>query len=46
VVATSSVSKKTDLVVAGDNAGSKRAQAEKLGVEIIGPDDLADLLGR
>ena len=33
--ASSAVSKKTDFVVAGANAGAKRAKAEKLGVEVI-----------
>lgn len=40
-----SVSKKTDYVVAGDSPGSKLTKAEKLGVKIIGEDDLRKLLG-
>lgn len=41
--ASSSVSKKTSFVLAGDEAGSKLAKAEKLGVEII---DEAEFLNR
>ncbi len=42
---TSSVSKKTDYVVAGDNPGSKLAKAEKFGTEILGEAALRDLVG-
>ncbi|WP_030911629.1 NAD-dependent DNA ligase LigA [Streptosporangium amethystogenes] len=42
---SSSVSKKTSLLVAGENAGSKRAKAETLGVRIVGPEEFADLVG-
>ncbi|GLW34978.1 NAD-dependent DNA ligase LigA [Actinoplanes regularis] len=39
-----SVSKRTDLVVAGDGAGSKAAKAEELGVRILPSDRFAALL--
>jgi DNA ligase (NAD+) len=41
---TSAVSKKTNYVVAGDEAGSKLAKAESLGVPIIDEAGLRDLL--
>jgi len=42
----SSVSKKTDFVVAGESPGSKRARAEELGVEIVDEDEFLRRLGR
>lgn len=42
---TSSVSKKTDYVVAGDNPGSKLAKAEKFGTEVLDEASLRQLVG-
>lgn len=40
-----SVSGKTDLVIAGEKAGSKLKKAEKLGVRVVGEDGLVEILG-
>ena len=42
--ATSSVSKKTDYVVVGANAGSKADKAEKLGIPILNEEELIKLI--
>jgi DNA ligase (NAD+) len=42
---TSSVSKNTDLLVKGEDPGSKYDRAKELGVKIIGEDEFYDLIG-
>jgi DNA ligase (NAD+) len=40
-----SISANTDYLLSGEGGGSKRDRAEKLGVKVIGEDELAELLG-
>ena len=42
--AASSVSSKTDYLLAGEQAGSKLTRAQELGVTIIGEDQFAEIL--
>jgi DNA ligase (NAD+) len=44
-IVVQSVSKKTDLVVAGENAGSKAEKAKKLGLTVLTEDDWLQLIG-
>jgi len=44
--ASSSVSKNTDFVVSGQDAGSKLEKAKKLGVKIIDEEEFAKMIGR
>ncbi|MFS0752658.1 NAD-dependent DNA ligase LigA [Oceanobacillus sp. 1P07AA] len=43
---TGSVSKKTDIVIAGEDAGSKLEKAEKLGIDVWSEQQLEDVVGK
>ena len=42
--AIGSVSKKTDYLIVGENAGSKLAKAESLGIKTLNLDDFMDMI--
>ena len=43
--AGSSVSSKTDYLICGENAGSKLAKAQELGIKILSPDEFFRMAG-
>ena len=43
---TTSVSKKTDYLLAGEEAGSKLDKAKELGVKVISEDEFDKLIGK